>query len=96
MAIIIEEKTNRNGLVNFISWIGILAIIGASVYYIFFKQPEFVEFTVSASFKNIQQLSQISINSDQLTNNQQFQSLKQYVTIPQPQNVGRTNPFLGL
>ena len=93
MAIIIEEKTNGNGIMNFIAWIGILAIIGASVYYIFFKQPEFVEFTVSASFKNIQQLSQI--NSDQLTNNQQFQSLKQYITIPSPQNVGRADPFLG-
>ncbi len=95
MAIIIEEKTNGNGLVNFISWLVILAIIGAGVYYIFFKQPEFVEFTVSTSFKNIQQLSQISINSDQLTNNEQFKSLKPYITIPSPQNIGRTNPFLG-
>lgn len=95
MAIIVEEKTNGGGLMTFLVWLAILVIIVASVYYVFFKQPQLVEFASSESFKNIQQLSKISINSDQLINNPQFQLLKQYVTVSPPENVGRSNPFLG-
>lgn len=97
MAIIIEEKTNGNGIVTFLIWLAILGIITASAYYVFFKKPELVEFSASPplTFNNIQQLSKISINSDQLINNPQFQALKQYVTVPSPENVGRSNPFLG-
>ncbi|MDP3948483.1 MAG: hypothetical protein Q8Q17_00880 [bacterium] len=95
MAIIIEEKTNGSGIVTFLIWLAILGIITASVYYVFFKKPELVEFSASppSAFKNIEQLSKISINSDQLINNPQFQALKQYITIPSPENVGRANPF---
>ena len=97
MAIIIEEKTNGNGIVTFFIWLAILGVIAASAYYVFFKKPELVEFNASVSFKNIQQLSKISINSDQLINNPQFQALKQYVTVSSPENisVNKPNPFLG-
>lgn len=96
MAIIIEEKTNGSGVVTFLIWLVILAIITASAYYVFFRSPDLVEFNASppSTFNNIQQLSKISINSDQLINNPQFQALKQYVTIPSVENVGRANPFL--
>ncbi len=95
MAIVVEEKRNRGGIVNFLIWIAILATVGASVYYIFFKNPELVEFTASSSFKNVQQLSKISINPQELLNNAKFQALKQYVTLTPPQNLGRSNPFIG-
>ncbi|MDO8664523.1 MAG: hypothetical protein Q7K44_03215 [Candidatus Liptonbacteria bacterium] len=95
MAIIIEEKTNGSGIVTFLIWLVILGIIAASAYYVFFKKPELVEFSASSNFKNIEQLSKISINSDQLINNPQFQLLKQYVTVSFPENIGRPNPFLG-
>lgn len=94
MAIIVEEKRNRGGLVNFLIWIVILAVIAASVYYIFFKNPDLIEFTASPSFRNLQQLSQISINPGELINNPQFQTLKQYVTVTPSQSIGRSNPFV--
>ncbi len=94
MAIIIEEKTNSSGIITFLIWLVILGVIGASMYYVFFKNPDLVEFSASSNFQNIQQLSKISINSDQLINSPQFQALKQYITVPTPDNIGRTNPFL--
>ncbi|MBI4085655.1 MAG: hypothetical protein HY433_00175 [Candidatus Liptonbacteria bacterium] len=95
MAIIVEEKRNSGSIVNFLTWIAVLAITAASVYYIFFKNPELVEFTASPSFKNVQQLSKININPQELLDNAAFQALKQYVTLTPPQNLGRSNPFLG-
>jgi len=95
MAIFIEEKTDSGAVVNVVIWLTILAIISASIYYIFFKKPQLVEFTASASFKNIEQLSKISINSDKLINNQTFQTLKPYITVAEPDNFGNANPFLG-
>lgn len=95
MAIFVEEKSDSGVVVNIVIWITILVIISASVYYIFFKQPQLVEFTASQSFQNIQQLSKISINSDKLINNQVFQTLKPYITVAQPDNLGKDNPFLG-
>ena len=94
MAIIIEEKRDAKGVLNWLVWVAILAIITSAIYYIFFKKPELIEFTSSSSFKNIQELSKININSGQLVNNSQFQALKQYITVTEPQNLGRTNPFL--
>lgn len=95
MAITFEEKTSSSGIINFLIWVVILIIIVASAYYVFFKNPQFVEFTASTPFKNVQQLSKITINSDQLINSPQFQSLKQYITVTAPQDIGRANPFLG-
>ncbi len=95
MAIVVEEKRNSGSIINFLIWIAVLATVGASVYYIFFKNPVLVEFTASPSFKNVQQLSKISINPQELLNNAEFQALKQYVTLTPPQNLGRSNPFLG-
>ena len=95
MAIVIEEKKNPSSIVNVLIWIAVLATAGATVYYVFFKNPELVEFTASSSFKNVQQLSKITIDSQALLNNAQFQALKQYVTLTPPQNLGRSNPFLG-
>jgi len=95
MAIIVEEKRNSGNIVNFLTWIAVLAITVASVYYIFFKNPELVEFTASSSFKNVQELSKITIDPQELLNNAAFQALKQYVTLTPPQNLGRSNPFLG-
>ncbi len=95
MAILVEEKADSGAVVNIVIWIMILAIISASVYYIFFKQPQLVEFAGSSSLKDIQQLSKISINSDKLINDRAFQTLKSYITVSQPDNLGRDNPFLG-
>ncbi len=95
MAIVIEEKRNSSGIINFLIWLVILGIIGASVYYIFFKNPELVEFTAAPSFKDVQQLSKITLNPGDSINNPAFQALKQYITVTTPENPGRSNPFMG-
>lgn len=95
MAIVVEEKRNQGGFAAFFIWLVALGIVAASVYFIFFKNPELIEFTGSPSFKNVQQLSKISINPDQLLSNPSFQALKSYVTVNPPQHIGKSNPFLG-
>lgn len=96
MAIIVEEKrSGMQGLVNALVWVVILGVVIAGVYYIFFKNPELVEYSTVTSFQNVQQLSKIVIHPDEWNNNPQLQALKQYTTTVAPQNVGRSNPFLG-
>ncbi len=95
MAIVVEEKKNQIPAMNFLGWIIVLAAVAAGAYFIFFKKPELVEFNSAPSFNNLQQLSNISINPEQLIHDPQFETLKQYITLTPPQNLGRSNPFLG-
>lgn len=94
MAIIVEEEKNKIGLVSILTWAAVLVIIGVTVYYIFFAKPEIIEVAVPSNFKNITPLSQIKLNPEDVINNPVFQSLKQYVSSPKVQSVGRANPFL--
>ncbi len=96
MAIIVEEETKKVSIISILAWVGILGIIAAGVYYIFFAQPELVEYVVPPAFQNINPLSQVNLKPDEVINGQGFQSLKPYITAPQTNNAGRPNPFLPL
>ncbi len=95
MAIVIEEGTKKNSLtiINVLLWVLFLAGLGAFGYYIFFKQPELVEVAAPASFSSTEQISKLELHPEEIISNSQFKSLKSYVTIPAPSNIGRSNPF---
>lgn len=95
MAIIVEEGKNKTGVVSFLIWILILGLITAAVYYVFFKNPDIVGVLTPAGFQNTAALSKINLKPEEIINSAQFQSLKQYVSLPTIQNAGRANPFLG-
>lgn len=97
MAIVIEERktSNASALVNFFLWLFVLGIIGAAAYYIFFAQPQLVEFAAPRGFEGAQQISQIQVSVDEVMQDPRFTSLKQYVTIPEGGSFGKPNPFLG-
>ncbi len=96
MAIILqEEKREGSSLMSIIVWLGILASIGAAVYYIFFKNAELVETIVPSTFENTAELARIRLNPDEVIGNPKFQALKPYITPVATKNAGRTNPFSG-
>ncbi|KKW45484.1 MAG: hypothetical protein A3A43_00835 [Candidatus Liptonbacteria bacterium RIFCSPLOWO2_01_FULL_56_20] len=96
MAIIIEEEKNRVGIVGFIGWLVVIAVIAAALYYVFFKQPELIEVDVPENVRNAEELSQkITLNPDAVVQSPAFQALKRYVTPSAPATLGRQNPFLG-
>jgi len=94
MAIIVEEEKSRGGIIKLVMWMGLLVIIAVAVYYIFFAQPQVVEFAIPPAFVNINPIAAVSVNQEDVINSPAFQALKPYVTIPTPTTNGRTNPFL--
>ncbi len=96
MAIVVEEENNnKTGVVRIVTWVTVIILISAAAYYIFFAQPELVGLVSPPSnFTNIDSLSQISLNPEEVINSSGFQSLKQYITLPVAGNAGRQNPFL--
>lgn len=96
MAIVIEEE-KRGGGVGILSialWFLLLIGIAAGAYYVFFKAPQTVEIAAPSDFKNTEQISKIQLKPEEVLSNQQFKSLRAYVTLPTPVPIGRANPFL--
>lgn len=96
MAIVVEEeKQSKGSFIGVLIWIVILSVLGAIVYYIFFKKPQTIEVLQPVGFKNTEALSKINLNTEELVQSPAFQALKSYIPLPKPINAGRTNPFLG-
>jgi len=94
MAIVVEEQKNKAGLASILIWVVILVIIMVAIYYIFFAKPQLIGISAPDSFRNINPLSHLNINPQDIVNNPTFQSLKQYVMPASTSTVGRSNPFL--
>jgi len=96
MAIVIEEERAHVGSpINVIIWIVMLAIVAVGMYYLFFTQPELVEYVAPASFQGTEQIARAQIDPSGILNDSRFRDLRQYVTLPDETNFGRVNPFLG-
>jgi hypothetical protein len=97
MAIVIqEERQNTVGILYILGWVILGIIILVGIYYVFFKKPELYEKTISTISKNkIEDVVRIGSNIDlnAITENATFQSLKNYVEIPQNVTSGKKNPF---
>ncbi|MEK9180562.1 MAG: hypothetical protein AAB897_04080 [Patescibacteria group bacterium] len=93
MAIIVEEERPQINITRMLMWLIILVIIGVAIYYIFFSQPQIVDVAIPSNFQNIDPLASINLNPEDVINGPEFQALKQYVTVPEPGNAGRLNPF---
>ena len=97
MAIIVTEEKNRTNMLRIVGWLGILAVIGASIYYIFFAAPELVIIAPSTSLSQIAPIAQINIHPEDVLNSAAFQSLSSPIAQPTPSgpvSVGRTSPFI--
>jgi hypothetical protein len=97
MAIVIEEEKSRTNIMGIAGWLVFLAIAAAAIYYIFFAPAASIVIVPPANLASIAPLSQLTINPQNVTTNQLFQSLQQYVPSSTAQSaaaVGRANPLV--
>ena len=97
MAIIIEEEERRAGLLTIVMYLIFLLIVGAGLYYLFFKNPGVITVVAPESFKSTEQLSKIALDLDPnaVIESPAFKALLPHVAPGEPTAVGRQNPFLG-
>jgi hypothetical protein len=96
MAIVVEQEKKGGSALAFLSWIILIVLIGFAAFYIFFKNPELVDYTGSSDTENVLNLSSIKIDPDQVLENSKFKELKTYVNPAGQTEIGRPNPFLPL
>ena len=97
MAIIVEEGRKKTNLLGIAGWIVFLGILGASIYYIFFTNPELVVLPASGTLSTIAPIANIKLDPQSIVGGSQFQSLQSTIALPTPQGptlVGRADPFI--
>jgi hypothetical protein len=98
MAIVVEEEggggSSSSSIIRILMWLVILGIIGATVYYVFFKRPDILpNLTTPAALKGTQELAKLRFPKE-ILNSTGFLSLHQYVPVSTLPPSGRTNPFV--
>ena len=96
MVIVVEEQKNGASILSIVTWLTIIGILGAATYYIFFKQPDIIQFAAPANLGATQQIAKINLDANSILNNPSFKSLKTYIALPKAGNAGRQNPFLSI
>lgn len=95
MAIVIEEeKPDKISITTFVGWGVILAVIAATVYYVFFRKPEIISVTIPENLLSTQRVSQIQLNTESVVSHPNFRDRRQYINPPVPGNLGKENPFI--
>ena len=95
MAILVEEPKSRGNRVAVAIWGSFFAIIIVAVYYLFFKQPIFVELAAPVDLQSADQLSKINLKPEEVIQSTEFRNLKPVAVPTSTVPVGRSNPFLG-
>jgi hypothetical protein len=95
MAIVVENRRNRGGVVAFAVWFVLIVIVVAGAYYVFFKKPELIPVAAPAGFEEAQRISKIRLNPQEVLDNPKFRALRSYITPSRAASFGKANPFLG-
>jgi len=94
MAIVIQEEKQKGG-----EWFGfgilfvVLAIIGISVYYLFFVKPDLINTVAPLKLRSIDELSRLQFNPADVISSPFFGSLSSIVAPPSPPPAGNSSPF---
>jgi len=94
----ITEDSPRSGVSPFsiITWLMVLALVGAGAYYLL-KKPEVVNrFVGTEAVQRSERVSQIRLNPDDVKSDPKFKNLTSFTTWEQVQKWGKDNPFLPL
>lgn len=96
MAIIVEEERSKVNIVRLLGWLGVIVVIGVSIYYIFFVTPELVVLPQPPSLTTITPLSTISLHPESVLNSPGYTSLKTpgFALPDGHAPAGRPNPFV--
>jgi hypothetical protein len=97
MAIIVEEEKTSTGIISFLGWTSLIAIVVVAAYYAFLTPAPTVVVAPPPSLQSLASISGADLNANNILQGSQFQSLQQRVPPPSatgPAGVGRSNPFV--
>ncbi len=94
MAIVVRERKTAFNWFSLTVWILLIALVFGLAYFLFFKQPEWVEILKPPGYENTTKLAKIHLDPSEVIQSEVFKSLKQYSEPPTIGEIGRPNPFL--
>jgi len=93
MAIQVEQERKSINWLSMLLVAVIVIVLFAGTYLLFFKTPETIEIIVPGQFEDIQKISQLRFNPQELIASPEFKLLKQFAVDISPPTPGRVNPF---
>ncbi len=93
MAIVVEEEKQGINITRILLWLIVLSIVVAAAYYLFFAQEEVVTVVPPPSLRNLEPIAEINLVPEDVINKVSG-ALKSYITVAEPGNSGRSNPFV--
>ncbi|OGM92414.1 hypothetical protein A2755_01490 [Candidatus Wolfebacteria bacterium RIFCSPHIGHO2_01_FULL_48_22] len=92
MAIVIQEERNTGSWFGFSILIVVLVILGVTLYYLFFVQPDILTAVTSRNLQSLEEFSQMQFDPRDVTESEFFKKPKQFVPLT-PLGGGNTRPF---
>lgn len=93
MALVVEEEKKPTNWVATASTVVVVIVLFVGGYLLFFKKPELIDTVSPGSLTDLNRISKITFDPEEVVNNQVFKSLRQFGG-PAPDFVpGRSNPF---
>lgn len=93
MAIIVEQEKKPINWINLIVVVVFVVLIFALVYYVFFKNPEFVETIIPAKLETISSLKEIKVDPNPVLGILKKYFITTYIPESSNSSLGRINPF---
>ncbi len=93
MAIIVEEEKKPANLSVIASTVVVIAVLFIGSYLLFFKKPELIDIVSSGSANDLNRISKLNFNPEDVVNNPVFKSLRQFGGSVPNLTPGRSNPF---
>ncbi len=94
MAIIVEQEKKSVNWFAVVIAIVVIGVVFFGAYFLFFKRPDVIEVVTPGKLDQINKLSKISFQPEEVVNSPSFKSLRQYGSSTTPtQTQGRENPF---
>lgn len=93
MAIVLEEKENKNIWVKIAIIAVLVLILAAAVYYVFFAPVPAFEIIVPPPLESAQKITSFQVDPTNVVNSEAFRILRSYTSLPTTGVLGRDNPF---
>ncbi len=93
MAIVVEEEKKSTNWAAVASTIVVIGVLFVGGYLLFFKKPELIDVVSPGSASDLNKISKITFNPEEVINSSVFKSLRQFGGSVSNQTPGRSNPF---
>lgn len=93
MALVVEEEKKPTNWVAIASIAVVIIILFAGSYLLFFKKPELIDVVSPGSLSDLNKISKITFNPEEVVSDPVFKSLRQFGGSVSTLMPGRSNPF---